>query len=54
LLALLTSLLDLQRCQKACWYITRSQIDLQVHGYCCSFHPRVFQGIDFHGEQEEL
>jgi hypothetical protein len=28
------------------------QKDLQVHGYRCSFHPGVFQGIDFHGEHE--
>jgi hypothetical protein len=26
--------------------------DLQAHGYRCSFHPGVFQGIDFHGEHE--
>jgi hypothetical protein len=26
--------------------------DPQVHGYRCSFHPEVFQGIDFHGKRE--
>ena len=24
----------------------------QAHGYRCSFHPGVFQSIDFHGERE--
>jgi hypothetical protein len=26
--------------------------DPQLHGYWCSFHPRVFQGIDFYEERE--
>jgi hypothetical protein len=26
--------------------------DPQAHGYRCSFHLGVFQGIDFHGEHE--
>jgi hypothetical protein len=52
LLEFLTSLLNLQQHQKACWYSIRSQINPQVHGYCCSFHPGVFQGIDFFGERE--
>jgi hypothetical protein len=51
-LALLTSLLDLQRHKKGYWYTTRSQINPQEHGYRCSFHPGVFQGIDFHRERE--
>ena len=34
-----------QRRQKACWYFVTSRINPQAHGYCCSFHPRVFQGI---------
>jgi hypothetical protein len=28
------------------------QINPQADGYRCSFHPGVFQGIDFHGERE--
>jgi hypothetical protein len=52
LLAFLMSLLNLQRHQKACWYTIKSQINLQAHGYHCSFHPGVFQGIDFLGERE--
>ena len=28
-----------------CWYFVTSRINPQAHGYRCSFHPRVFQGI---------
>jgi hypothetical protein len=52
LLAFLTLLLNLQRRQKACWYTIRSQINPQAHGYHCSLHPGIFQGIDFLGERE--
>ena len=34
-----------QRRQKACWYCVTSRINPQAHGYHCTFHPRVFQGI---------
>jgi hypothetical protein len=34
------------------WYNIRSQINPQAHGYHCSFHPEVFQGINFLGERE--
>jgi hypothetical protein len=52
LLAFLTSLLNSQRLQKAYWYTIRSHINPQEHGYRCSFHSGVFQGIDFLGERE--
>jgi hypothetical protein len=54
LLALVTSLRNLQQRQKAYWYTRRSQINPQVHEYHYSFHPGVFQGIYFHGEREVL
>ena len=28
-------------------YFKRKQKNTQAHGYQCSFHPRVFQSIDF-------
>jgi hypothetical protein len=52
LLAFLTSLLNSQRHQKACWYTIQSQIDPQAHEYLCSFHSGVFHGIDILGERE--
>ena len=40
-------LTHLRRCKK--WSrvlgILASRINLQAHGYCCSFHLRVFQGL---------
>ena len=41
-----------QRRQKACWYFVTSRINPQAHGYRCSFHPRVFQGIVSTKERE--
>jgi hypothetical protein len=52
LLAFLTLLPKLQQRKKACEYTTRSQNNPQAHGYRCSFHPGLFQGIDFLREHE--
>ena len=35
-----------------CWYFVTSRINPQAHGYRCSFHPRVFQGIVSTRERE--
>ena len=35
-----------------CWYFATSQINPQVLGYRCNFHPRVFQGIVSTEERE--
>src|SRR6185437_16194820 len=35
-----------------CWYFVLSRINPQAHGYRCSFHPRVFQGIVSTEERE--
>ena len=42
----------LWRVQDCCWYFVTSRINPQAHGYRCSFHPRVFQGIVSTGEHE--
>ena len=33
--------------RKLVGYFKRKQKNPQTHGYRCSFHPRVFQSIDF-------
>ena len=33
--------------QRIVGYLKRKQRNPQAHGYRCSFHPRVFQSIDF-------
>ena len=38
--------------EKLVGYFKRTQRNPQAHGYRCSFHPGVFQSIDFHGERE--
>jgi len=38
--------------RKLVGYFKRTQKNLQAHGYQCSFHPGVFQSMNFHGERE--
>jgi len=51
--ACLMSLLDhLSEDGKLVGYFKCTQKNPQAHGYRCSFHPGVFQSIDFHEEHE--